>query len=112
MHLGGGAETFGALPAGAPEGEDLAAEAPFGGARGFDDSLRLHFGLPDDDAGLAPRLVLHILHEALGGAERLLQHLLPLLESARALFEGLELLLAEGGLLVEGVVAGVGCFWE
>jgi len=37
--------------------------------------------------GLAARLVLHLLDQPLGGHERLLQHLLALLEAARALLQ-------------------------
>src|SRR5262249_61828211 len=76
VHLEGGAQPLRELPARPPEGEDLAAQVRFRGARGLDEPLRLHLGLAEDHARLAPRLVLHLLHEPLRVDQGLLPHVL------------------------------------
>jgi hypothetical protein len=50
------------------------------------------------------RPVLHLLGELLGGDQRLLEHLFPILETPRAVLEHLELLLEERVLLDQRLV--------
>src|SRR5262249_35370726 len=94
------------------EGLDLRLQVALRLARGVDDAVGLRLRLGDDHARLAARVLLHLLHEPLRGHERLLEHLLPLLQAARALLERLKLLLEQRVLLEQGLVVRGEVFQE
>src|SRR5437016_4397365 len=81
VHLHGGAQAFRELAPHAPERLDLRMQIALRLARGVDDAIGLRLGLADDDPRLAARVLFHLLHEPLRGHERLLEHLLALLQT-------------------------------
>src|SRR6267143_4245375 len=104
VHLHGGAQALRELAPHALEGLDLRVQVALRLARGIDDPVGLRLGLADDDARLAARALLHLFHEPLRRHERLLEHLLALLQAPGALLERLELLLEQRVLLEQGLV--------
>src|SRR5258705_625319 len=104
VHVERGAEPLRHLAPLPLELEDLVPEHGLLGAVGLEELLALQLGLPQDEGRLAARPFLHLLGELLGGNQRLLEHLLPVLEAARAVLQHLELLLEERVLLDQRLV--------
>src|SRR6266508_4239808 len=104
VHLDGGAERLGELPAHALDRGDLSLDGRLLRPRRLDDLLSLQLRLAHHEVRLAPGAFLHLLHDLLRGHQRLLQDPLAVLQAPRALLEGLELFLEENVLLEQGLV--------
>src|SRR5262249_45891413 len=99
-------------PSGLPHGRGghalgahgVSADPTLFGARGLDRLLAGQFRLAQDQLGLAARVVLHLLDEALRGDERLLKRPLPLGDATRALLLRGDLLLQQRRLLEHGLI--------
>src|SRR5262249_6693239 len=88
-----------------------APDPRFLGAAFLDDLLAAQLGLAHVQLGFLARGRLHLVAEPVRGHERVLQRLLALVETARALLEGRDLLL-ELGVFLEHRLVGLGCVVE
>src|SRR5690348_17028966 len=87
------------LASDASQGLDLAPDPRLLGAAFLDDLLAAQLGLAHLQLGFLARSCLHLVAEPVRGHERVLQRLLALVETARALLERRDLLLELGVLL-------------
>src|SRR3989442_15886922 len=92
------------LPPRALERRDVGADLPLLGARGLHRLLAGQLGLAQDQLGLPPGIVLHLLAQALGRDQRFLQGALALGDAARALLLGRNLLFEQRRLLEQRLV--------